>query len=82
VVLLTSGEIAVVTHPGDSPLAHPERPTVRLVFDGQSRSVDGPEIDLSQDPRRQVLWPLNETTLAIHPAAALRNVRAQDYGLY
>jgi len=65
-VLLTTGEIGVVSgrQGGDM-----ERPEVHLVFDPQGRPVDGPVLDLSRDPNRQVLWSITLGPLGVNPVA-------------
>lgn len=69
VVLLSSNEIGLVTLPNPEKM---ESPMVHLVVDAQGQPVDGPRVDLSRDPSRQVLWPLKAGPLQINPVAGFQ----------
>jgi hypothetical protein len=74
-VLLSTNEIGLVTLPNPEDR---ERPMVHLVVDAQGQPVDGPRVDLSRDPSRQVLWPLKAAPLRINPVAGFQ-VSADQY---
>ena len=67
-VLLSSGEIAVVTGQRDDP----ERPNVRVVVTPDGAVADGPNLDLVQDRSKQVLWPVKASALKINTVNCLR----------
>jgi HD-GYP domain-containing protein (c-di-GMP phosphodiesterase class II) len=67
-VLLSSGEIAVVTGQGDDP----ERPGVRVVVAPDGAVADGPDLDLNQNPDTRVLWPVKAGPLEINTVNCLR----------
>jgi len=74
-VLLSSGEIAVVTGQGDDP----ERPDVRIVVAADGTVTDGPDLDLVQNPDKQLLWPVKVGPLRINTVHCLRGKGGARY---
>jgi HD-GYP domain-containing protein (c-di-GMP phosphodiesterase class II) len=74
-VLLSSGEIAVVTGQGNAP----ERPAVRVVVAPDGAVADGPDLDLVQNPDKNVLWPVKAGALKINTVNCLRGKADVQY---
>ena len=70
-VLLNTGEIAVVKE--QSRFFALEKPKVEVVVDDAGQTVDGIEIDLSEDLSREIKWPLNSGPLQINPVRCFRS---------
>lgn len=69
VVLLSTGEIAVVKNQGTDP----RRPGVQVVVDARGTCVEGMELELEHDRSRDILWPLHGEPIQLNPVSAFRD---------